>query len=88
MRIKYVVIEDEIKKKILDKHNIEATEIKDILLNNPYILKAKGERYMAIGWSHKYLTIIFELEEDNIAFIITAYPSSDTQRKLYKHKKL
>lgn len=79
--------EDWVKEKILDKHNIGASEIKEILLNNPYVLKARKGRYMAIGWSDKYLTIIFELEEDNTAFIITAYPSSDAQRKLYKRKR-
>ena len=62
MKISKVVIEDEVKEKILDKHNIRASEIKEILLNNPYVLKARKGRYMAIGYSNKYLTIIFELE--------------------------
>lgn len=87
MKILTIVIEEKIKKKILDKHNIEASEIREVLLNNPYFLKAKGKRYMAIGFCNRYITIIFELEKDNTAFIITAYPSSDTQRKLYKYKK-
>jgi hypothetical protein len=42
---------------------------------------------MAIGWSNKYLTVIFELGEGNTAFVITAYPSSDSQRKLFKQKR-
>lgn len=41
---------------------------------------------MAISFSNRFLTIIFELIKDT-AKIITAYPSSDAQRKLYKHKK-
>ena len=40
MKISTVVTEEEIKKKILDKHDIKATEIKEILLNNPYVLRA------------------------------------------------
>jgi len=32
-------------------------------LNRPYILKTREGRYIAIGWSHKYLSIIFELEK-------------------------
>lgn len=41
---------------------------------------------MAIGYYQRYLTIIFEIY-NNIAFIITAYPSSESQIKLYKKKK-
>jgi len=38
---------------------------------------------MAIGKSQRTITIIFELAKTT-AFIITAYPSSESQRKLYK----
>lgn len=86
MKISKIIIEDKIKEKILYKHNIRASDIKEILLNNPYVFKAKYERYMAIGFSQKYITIIFEMINSN-ALIITAYPSSETQRKLYKHKR-
>ncbi len=41
---------------------------------------------MAIGYCQKIITIIFELIKDT-AFIITTYPSSDAQRKLYKLKR-
>ena len=70
----------------MDKHNVRSSEIKDALLNYPHFLRAKGRRYMAISFSNRFLTIIFELIKDT-AKIITAYPSSDAQRKLYKHKK-
>ena len=86
MKVNKILIEDKIKEKILDKHNIKAYEIKDVLLNNPYILKSKIGRYMAIGKSERFITVIFEIIGDT-AFIITTYPSSDAQRKLYKIKR-
>tara|TARA_Y100000310_G_scaffold342400_1_gene445514 strand:+ start:265 stop:534 length:270 start_codon:yes stop_codon:yes gene_type:complete len=86
MKISDVLIEDKIKEKILNKHNLRASEIKNTLLNSPYILKSGKNRYMAIGISKRIITIIFEIH-NNIAFIITAYPSSEAQRKLYKLKR-
>jgi len=80
-----MLIEDKIKEKILSKHNISASEIKHVILNRPYVLKAKENRYMAIGYYQRFITIIFEMVK-SIAFIITAYPSSDAQVKLYKLK--
>ena len=86
MRISKILIEDKIKEKILYKHNITAFEIKNLLLSNPYILKTKDNRFMALGNVQKHITLIFEMIKDT-AFIVTAYPSSDAQRKLYKHKR-
>ena len=86
MRITSILIEGKIKEKILDKHNIEATEIKQIIFSNPLILKSRKDRYITIGYYQRYLTIVFEIY-DNIAFIITAYPSSEAQIKLYKKKR-
>ena len=86
MRIRGVLIEDKVKEKILYGHNVHSFEIKEIILNNPYVLKVRDGRYMAIGKNSKFLTIIFEVR-DFMALIITAYPSSDAQRKLYKSKR-
>lgn len=86
MRITNILIEDKIKEKILSKHNVEANEIKQVMLSNPLILKSKKNRYVAIGQFQRYLTIVFELYKET-AFIITAYPSSETQIKLHKKKK-
>ena len=86
MKISKVIINKKVKEKILYKHTIRSFEIRDILLDNPYILKTRDGRYIAMGFSQRYITIIFELKDD-IVYIITAYPSSDAQRKLYKHKK-
>ena len=86
MRITNILIEDNIKEKILNKHNVEAEEIKQVIFSSPLILKVSKNRYMAIGHHQRNLTIIFEIH-NNIAFIITAYPSSEAQVRLYKKKK-
>ena len=86
MKISKILIEEHIKEKILYKHHIRATEIKNALLNNPLILRTREGRYLAIGNDQRIITIIFELVKDT-AFIVIAYPSSDVQRKLYKRKR-
>ena len=85
MRILDILIEDQIKEKILKKHNVKSAEIKQAMLSNSYIIKSGKERYMAISYYQRFLTIIFEMQ-GNTAFIITSYPSTDAQRKLYKSK--
>ena len=86
MRISKILIEDKIKEKILYKRDIRASEIRGVLTLNPIILRVRDNRYMTIGFDQKFITIIFEMMKDT-AFIITAYSSSDAQRKLYKRKK-
>lgn len=86
MKISKIIIEKDIEEKIFYKHSIPLFEIEEALFSNPYILKTRESRLVAINWFQKYITIIFELR-DNKAFIITAYPSSDAQRKLYKRKR-
>ena len=86
MKITGILIEDKIKEKILDKHNIDAAEINEIMLSNPLMLKSKKQQYMAIGYYQRYITVIFEMLQWT-AFIITAYPSSEAQIRLWKRKK-
>ena len=86
MKIKEVVIKKEIEGKIFYKHNLTPFEIEEALFNNPYITKTRDGRYFAINWVYGYITIIFEFERGR-AKIITAYPSSNSQRKLFKRKK-
>ena len=57
-----------------------------VRLNKPFILKTRSNRYMAIGYYQRFVTIIFEMVK-NTAFIITAYPSSEAQKRLHKDKK-
>lgn len=86
MKITDIIIEDKIKEKILLKHNVRATEIKNIFVKGPYVLKARGQRCMAIGYDQRFITVIFEMGKTT-AYIITAYPSSEAQVKLYKTRR-
>ena len=86
MMVKNAIIEDKIKEKILEKHNVTAEEMKNILLQNPLVLRTKKKRYLAIGFDRRYLTIVFEYSRST-ANIVTAYPSSRWQINLYKNKK-
>lgn len=61
MRILDILIEDKIKEKIFNKHNVKSSEIKQIMLNDPYVAKSGKNRYMAIGYYQRFLTIIFEI---------------------------
>lgn len=86
MIIENIIIEDRVKEKILEKHDVTAFEIKNILLGETLVLKTKEKRYLAIGFYRRHLTTVFEYSKKT-ANIITAYPSSDWQIKLYKEKK-
>ena len=85
MMIEQVLIEDKIKEKILDKHNVEASEIKQVLLQKLLVLKSKRDRYLAIGHDQRYLTVVFEYK-NKVANIVTAYPASEAQIRLFKRK--
>lgn len=87
MIIKAVKILLNTKIKIYNKHGITMEEIEKTLLENkPYFAKTKDGRYTSIGKWSRYITIIFDHNIHNESEIITAYPSSDWQIKLYKRK--
>jgi uncharacterized DUF497 family protein len=88
MIIKKVKISLKTKIKIYDKHGITMEEIKNTLLkNNPYYSKTKDGRYVALGKWNRFITIIFNYNlKYKEADIITSYPSSSWQVKLYKKK--
>ncbi len=87
MKVKEVKITTEVAEKVFKKHLIKEQEIKKSLLyKEKYVTKTKDNRYLAIVKHPRYLTIIFEYKE-GAAKIITAYPSSEWQKKLYEKKK-
>ncbi len=86
MNIETVVIDKQTVYKIYKKHGIHVTEVKQVLLAKPYTCKTKFERYVAIGKWQRFVTVIFTYES-GVAEIVTAYPSSEWQIKLYKTKK-
>jgi hypothetical protein len=82
MRIYEVRISEAIAEKIQAQHGVLPEDAEEILFSQPVVRRARDGRYMANG----YLTVIFEFEK-GAAEIVTAYPSSDWQIKLYKRSK-
>ncbi|MEK6963739.1 MAG: hypothetical protein AABX70_04885 [Nanoarchaeota archaeon] len=84
MLIKKALIERTIAEKIFIKHGVKTEEIEWALLRNePKFFRAKESRYLCLAKTNRHITIIFVYEKEN-AKIITAYPSSNWQVKLYK----
>ncbi len=87
MKIRQVVISEEAEDKILE-HGVAFSAVESVFYDDPLFVKAKYGRYMAIGLDEasNWLTVIFEYRK-GCAEIVTAYPSSEWQVKLYKRKK-
>lgn len=85
MIIKEIVIDKKVKVKIYNKHSIRFREIKAVLMNNPLARRTRDGKYMAVNRIERYITVIFSYD-NGLADIVTAYPSSDWQIKLYKRK--
>lgn len=87
MKIRNVIISEEIENKILE-HGVTFSAIESVFHGNSLIIKAKYNRYIAVGLDEtsKCLTTVFEYQK-GFAKIITAYPLSTWQIKLYKRKK-
>ena len=86
MRIRKILVDEEIEEKILYELLITREEIDDALhQGKPKFLKIRNSLYMAIANYNGYITIIFE-HEKQAATVKTAYRSSDAQIKYYKKK--
>ncbi|MBW2975138.1 hypothetical protein KY366_05465 [Candidatus Woesearchaeota archaeon] len=83
MIIREVVIDKKVKVKIYNKHGIRFREAREVLLNKPLARKTRDGRYMAVNRAERHITVIFSYY-NGIADIVTAYPSSDWQIKLFK----
>lgn len=86
MIIEKVAIAKEAKVKVYYKHSIKFKEIEEVLLNQPLVRRTKDRRYMAVNLVEKYTTMIFSCD-NGTADIVTAYPSSDWQIKLFKRRR-
>lgn len=79
-------MEETAEEKILKKHGVTKEEIEAVLmLDEPKHFKTKAGRYIAIGIMERFISIVYENKE-GIAAVVTAYPSSNWQVKLYKRK--
>jgi len=87
LHIRDVFISRRIADKVWEEHGVSADEAVDLLYGNPTIRRARKGRYMAVGLAAGgYLTVIFEYQR-GMAEIVTAYPSSDWQVRLFKKSK-
>lgn len=85
MLIREIHLKEAVEEKI-QEHGVMKDEIEGaLLLDEPKYFKARNGRYMGIGVAQRFITIIFEYA-DGIATIVTAYPSSESQIKLYHRK--
>ena len=79
-------ISHNVQEKILHKHGIGISELKEALKHGkPKVIKLKGNIYMAITHYLRYITMIFEYNKP-IADVITAYTSSEQQIRRYNKK--
>lgn len=86
MYIKEIKVSLGAEQKIYEKHGIERAELEDSLHEGkPLFFKTKQQRYVAFTKKQRFITIIFEFHA-GIAEIITAYPSSEWQIRLYKRQ--
>jgi len=84
----------EIKEKIAAKHGLEFSQIIEVFINQEYrplIVRSRQEirsrwRYAALGrsFSGKYITVIFVMERNSVARVITARSMSSAEKKRYR----
>jgi uncharacterized DUF497 family protein len=89
-----LIIIPEILDKLIWKHNVTETEVRQVFLNEPryrFIEKGryKGEHlYLALGNtdSGRYLAVYFIYKKNKKALIITARDMTEKERKRYAKK--
>ena len=87
MRITQIKISIDVEQKIYVQHGVSRKELEEALWEgSPIFFRAKGERYLALTKRPRYLTVIFIFGQGS-ADLITAYPSSEWQIKLYQRKR-
>lgn len=86
MHLKDVDLEEAVDEKVFRKHGISREEIeKALLLDEPKHFRTRAGRYLGIGFTERYISIIYE-NRIGVAVVITAYPSSQWQIRMYKRK--
>ena len=88
MIVESIRLKRDVKEKIETKHSITLIEIEKVLLENKSKFRKAKDCYIGMGLLKRYLTIFFNYNINlKEAEIITAYPSSKWQIKLYKRMK-
>ncbi len=92
MKIKGIIWFDDIIEKLIQKHNVQQHEVREVLVNMPrFRFVEKGHRagenlYAAMGQtdSGRYLIIFFVYKTDKRALILSARDMTKAERKLYE----
>jgi uncharacterized DUF497 family protein len=87
MRIRKVLIEESTAEKIFRKHGVRQEEMENGMLEgNPLVFSSRDARFIAFVHYNRYLTIVFSCKKC-VASVITAYPSSAWQVRMYRQKR-
>ncbi|MFH1146213.1 MAG: BrnT family toxin [Pseudomonadota bacterium] len=94
MRIAGLIWFEDIVEKLIRKHNVYQTEIREVLANRPYFrFVEKGHRsgedvYAAMGQSDsgRYLLTFFVYRKDSRALILSARDMTPAERKRYDQR--
>ncbi len=94
MKIKGLIWLDEIIEKIILKHNVMPSEVKEVFANQPYFrFIEKGHRppekvYAVMGQTEggRYLIVFFIYKKDKRAFILSARDMTAKEKKRYEQR--
>jgi uncharacterized protein len=94
LKISYVIWLDEILEKIIQKHKVRLSEVKEVLSNSTHFrFIEKGNRlgedvYLAFGqtMAGRYITVFFVYKGNNQALVLSARDMTKAERKKYEQK--
>lgn len=68
------------------KHKVSVEEVEEVILYNPFILKTKENKYIALGQTlgGRYLIVIIAKKKKNKVKVITARDMDSKEKKFYK----
>ena len=86
MKIEKILVEPDIQEHIL-RHGIRREEFENALLEgNPKVIGRRDNRFKVVTHHNRYITVLFDYWQNNIAIVKTAYPSDESQIRRYKKK--
>lgn len=94
MKIEQIIWIDDVVDKIIKKHNIQQSEVREVFSNKPYFrFIEKGHRigenvYAALGITDegRYVIIFFIYKRNKNALILTARDMTKAERRKYERK--
>lgn len=92
MKIEGIIWLDEIIEKLVKKHRVKQSEVREVLSNRPHFrFVEKGHRpgenvYAAMGQTNggRYLIVFFVYKTDKRALILSARDMTQSERRLYE----